>query len=155
MDTDGTFIDDSVCYQDENCHDFYYSESGIFFRNRNQIIDRNIRKSQNIKVLCTMRSMYSNEIPYRAFYLSQNLEHVLHNKLNVSNTEKRLLAREFDLKYYNKAHEFALDFVQSSYAVRKNYDKSWNFIQINNNSLSRFSNLDILLKELIDDKSNN
>ena len=73
--------------------------------------------------------------------MSTNLEHVLHDVQNATDTEKEDLAHQFSKKYKNNLNSF-LDYIcNSSFSVNKNYLDSWSFIKESNNSLCRYTNL--------------
>ncbi|KXS46293.1 MAG: hypothetical protein AWL62_2916, partial [Halanaerobium sp. T82-1] len=70
-----------------------------------------------------------NGIPYNAYYLSCNLEHVLHNDANIDDNLKVEKAEEFSDSYFEKKFEF-LDFIRTnSFAVEGEYEETWEFIK--------------------------
>ena len=89
-----------------------------------------------------------NGISYNAYYLSCNLEHVLHNDANIDDNLKVEKAEEFSERYYEKESDF-LDFIRAeSFAVEGSYKESWEFIKQGSNSLNRYSNLHLVFEDL-------
>jgi len=89
-----------------------------------------------------------NGIPYNAYYLSCNLEHVLHNDANVDDNLKVEKAEEFSDSYFERELEF-LDFIRKdSFAVEGEYEETWEFIKQGSNSLNRYSNLHLVFEDL-------
>lgn len=153
VDIDGTFVESDKCYEDPKYLNYYYKESGIYFYNKNEIISRNEKKSSNLNVLAGMNSLFNEKVPYRIFYFSQNLEHVLYNKLNLESNDKRRLARKFEDKYFDNPEIFLKDFLNARFSVNLTYEESWVFIKESDNSLKRYSNLNLFLKELINENN--
>lgn len=121
-----------------------YSCTNILVKNQQCFIKRNRNKRDNLGRLCTKK--YIHKIPYRVFYMSCNLEHVLYDLLNLSDEEKHVRANKFAMKYKNNVDEF-LDFIaESNFSVKGSYSETWSFLKQNNHSLERYSNLGICLK---------
>ena len=84
-----------------------------------------------------------DQYPYKVYYMSSNLEHVLHNVLNASDDVKESLAHHFHKKYRNDLDGF-IDYISnSSFSVKEEYITSWDFIKQNNNSLKRYTNINL------------
>lgn len=147
LDTDGAFIDKKYIEEDNTCNEFYYTLQSIKSKNILEVMERNNRKSNLMEILSKTNKVLGN-VEYRAFYLSSNLEHVLHNRINVPKNEKMKLAEEFDDKYYGNEKEFISFISDSSLAVTGNYIETWEYIKRDLNSLSRFSNLHLFFKEM-------
>ncbi len=146
LDTDGAYIDEKFIEKDNNCENFYYMTTCIKAKKVLEVIERNKRKSNLMEILLNMNKVLST-VDYKAYYLSSNLEHVLHNKINVPKCEKMKLAEKFDDMYYGKEIEF-IDFISnSSIAVSGNHKETWNYIKKDLNSLNRFSNLHLFFQE--------
>lgn len=148
VDIDGTFVTNDMCIENPDYDCFFYSSDGIYHKNREKIIERNKKKSENINVLIGMSSLFKGKVPYRIFYFSQNIEHVLHNKLNLLEDVKISYAENFESKYVSEPSKFIDDFLVAPYSLKSEYLESWEYIKKDNNSLKRLSNLDILLREL-------
>ena len=138
VDTDGAFTHNYV--ENKDLNDFLYYEDHIEAKSILAIEARNKQKSE------LMLKLYSTgkirNIPYRVYYNSRNLEHVLHDILiNLSDEEKQQLADNFSLKYEGHLQDF-IEFVSSNrIAVSGSYKETWKFIQEGLNSLHRHSNM--------------
>lgn len=148
IDMDGAFIpDDNVVFDKTASERTYYSLNEIRTASPKKIIDRNKRKSENINKLCYLNKVWV-DIPYRAFYMSSNLDHVLYGKINCTDDEKEENAYKFAMKYKDHLSDF-LNFISNSDFSRcDNYKSSWEFIKKGTHSLERNSNLGICFKEI-------
>lgn len=145
MDTDGTFISPEYVMHGSNKADPYYSISNIITSKVKDIQKRNQNKKSNMIKLYSTNSIWN--IPYKAYYMSCNLDHVLYNCLNCTDEEKENHALDFYEKYEEDYQGF-IDFIcNSSFSVNKSYKESWTFIQNELNSLNRFSNVCLCFKK--------
>lgn len=147
VDTDGMFIEDSKVIEDNSATINQYTLNNVYTDNVERIRTLNKIKTGNMEILLLKNdiTIRKHKIPYSVYYMSRNLEHVLHNRMdNVSDDDKKKLAFQFANKYKN-----VLDFVDfiknSSFSVNDEYKKSWRFIKEETNSLKRFSNLGLIL----------
>lgn len=147
VDTDGMFIEDSKVIKDNNAIYNRYTLDNVYTDNVERIRSLNKVKTINIDILLSKNDIIirKHKIPYSVYYMSRNLEHVLHNRMdNMSDDDKKKLAFQFANKYKN-----VLDFVDfiknSSFSVNDEYKISWSFIREDTNSLKRFSNLCLIL----------
>ncbi len=147
VDTDGMFIEDSKVIEDNSATSNQYTLDNVYTDNVERIRTLNKIKICNMEILLSKNdiTIRKHKIPYSVYYMSRNLEHVLHNRIdNLSDDEKKLLAFQFANKYKN-----VLDFVNfiknSSFSVNDEYKDSWRFIKEDTNSLKRFSNLGLIL----------
>ena len=88
-------------------------------------------------------------IPYSVYFLSCNLEHVLHNVQNVLPEEKMKYATSFSDKYVDNIDDFIKFMNSNEIAVNGNYDETWDFIKQNNNSLNRHCNFHLFINKLL------
>lgn len=140
VDTDGVYVSNDIVVEDESVKETTYSLDSIRCKNKNNIIKRNEQKRKNIDKLINCGQIWTS-IPYKIYYMSTNLEHVLHDIQNATDDEKEELAYQFLKKYKNDLYGF-LDYIcDSSFSVNKEYLDSWSFIKKGNNSLSRYTNL--------------
>jgi len=147
VDTDGAYVDNSMIEKHDE-DNLYYSNQKIFASYPEKITERNEKKSRIMNRLSRTPSI--NNIPYNIYYLSCNLEHVLHNEANVKDNLKMELAEKFNDRFYEKANEF-IDFISSEeFAVSGDYVDTWEFIKQGNNSLNRYSNFHLIFKNLND-----
>lgn len=80
-------------------------------------------------------------IPYQAYYMFSNLDHVLYGKLNSSDTDKENDAYQFALKYKDDIDGFLTFISDSDFSKMDSYQASWGFIKKDLHSLERFTNL--------------
>ncbi|MFD1927592.1 hypothetical protein ACFSFY_05870 [Sporosarcina siberiensis] len=145
-DTDGVFMDESKVIVDNSVERIKYSEEFIAIHNESQIdaiVNRNKLKSDKLKALVKTDFTLSN-IPYKIYYFSCNLDHVLHGDPNSDGKAEK--ADEFANSMNNSdIHDF---FELQAIYDTENYEGSWEFVFNDNNSLKRGSNLILLLNEL-------
>lgn len=139
IDTDGAYIPDENVVDDSSVTKPVYSVTEIRTRNKSGIEYRNRVKSANIDELCTCKDIRG--VPYRVFYMSCNLDHVLYNKLNSSDREKETDAYNFAQKYKKSIPKFMKFISESDFSVVTGYDESWKFIKEDLHSLERHTNL--------------
>ena len=111
IDTDGTYVPEENVVQDDLALDPIYTPTEIRTNNREDMLERNKRKGSNMDKLSNCKMIWS--IPYRAFYMSSNLDHVLYGKQNSTDEEKENDSYEFAKEYKNKIPEF-IDFISAS-----------------------------------------
>lgn len=145
-DTDGVFIDKSKVIVNNSIDRIKYSEESIAVHNQSQIdtiVSRNNLKSTKLKALVKTDFTLSN-IPYKIYYFSCNLDHVLHGDPNSEGKAEK--ADEFANSMTNSdIHNF---FEQQVIYDTGDYESSWEYIFDDKNSLKRGSNFILLLNEL-------
>ncbi len=157
VDTDGAFIDDSRIQTNNSCKDAIYTEDSIFIDDTNKIITRNHRKKDILNHLSKKDFIKGNDkngisvkLKYTVYYMSCNLEHVLHDKQNCSIEEKIELASSFERKCNDNIHLLRDILFSPSIDNSTNYLDSWEYIKNNNNSLKRKSNFSYFYRQFID-----
>lgn len=148
VDTDGAFCSKEDIEEKVGIKNFEYSQEKILAGNKEAVLIRNKQKSDNLIKISRTNLIWN--IPYSVHYMSCNLEHVLFNKLNCSDEEKETLSYQFALKYRDNIKGFINFISNSSFSVKSDYLTSWKFIETDNNSLKRFSNLSLCFKKEID-----
>ncbi len=144
IDMDGAYITEERVITG-NEEKFIYSEHCITAKSKEAVLSRNRTKSEVINTLAFCPTI--NNIQYRMYYFSCNLEHVLHNELNVPDCDKMILAERFSEDYHLKEDLF-MDFIRrTDIAVLGDYKDSWKFIKVNGNSLKRCSNFHLFFNE--------
>ena len=150
VDTDGVYIPDGNIIEDQECLTPIYKSNGIYTNHVKGIIIRNQQKRENILRLRGCGLIWN--IPYRVYYMSCNLDHVLYNKQNSSDEEKEKNSYAFAKRYKNNVKEF-VDFIcDAPFSVKGNFNDSWNYIEDGLNSLERYTNLCICIEEEIQDR---
>ena len=145
LDTDGAYISENLIEKHDKDKNYYYVDK-LCTRHPENTKKRNDKKSSIMDRLS--RHFKINGIPYNAYYLSCNLEHVLHNDANIDDNLKVEKAEEFSDSYFEKKFEF-LDFIRTnSFAVEGEYEETWEFIKQGNNSLNRYSNLYLVFENI-------
>ena len=135
---DGAYIPDKNIIEDTSVTETVYSLTNITTSNKSNIIERNHQKSANINKICTCPTIWN--IPYRVFYMSCNLDHVLHNKINSTDAEKRCDSRKFAEQYKDNVQKFLSFISDSDFSVKMPYKESWQFIKQELHSLERHTN---------------
>lgn len=144
VDMDGVYIPD-VNIREADVEGVRYYEDHIDAQNVDSVIDRNKRKGT---VLFKLRKTGRvNRIPYRIYFNSCNLEHVLYGELkDFTDEEKQILSDEFADRYEGKVNEFVEFISDSSVAVPGTYQKTWNYMEKDRNSLNRHSNMHLIFE---------
>lgn len=145
VDMDGAFIPDEYVVEDRKCTGILYTTTGIFTNNRQGILKRNQQKKANISKLCACQEIW--KVPYRMFYMSCNLDHVLYGKQNSTDKDKEYDAFQFARKYKNEIPEFLYFISKSDFSVIGNYKESWEYIKQELHSLQRHTNLGLCFTE--------
>lgn len=148
VDTDGVYISNENVIN-KNTVETIYTSNNIETKNVDNIIIRNEKKKLILNCLSTMSSMYKGKssIPYRIYYMSCNLDHVLYNIQNAIQSEKVNLAHQFEEKYIDSPQEFVKFMNESAFTVQGNYNETWDFIKQDLNSLCRYSNFHLFFSE--------
>lgn len=146
VDTDGAFVSNDCIVENQNEKLLYLSDR-IETQNTQGIIARNEQKVRIINMLIATTTIYSKK--YDVYFFSRNIEHVLHNNdKELSREEKMALAYEFTDRYYDSPNEFLTFISDPSLAVQGTKSETWDFIRQETNSLKRYSNIHVFLREL-------
>ncbi len=141
-DMDGVYISE-MDIREADVVEIQYYEDHIDAKSVNAIVERNKKKGDILYKL--RRTGKVNGIPYRIYFNSCNLEHVLYGELKCySDDEKQRLSDEFAEQYEGKADEFIEFISDSDIAVQGTYQKTWDFIEKDKNSLSRYTNMHLI-----------
>lgn len=133
------FIPDEKIIEDESAKEILYQSDGIHTQKPDEIIERNLQKKENLYRLRKTGQIWN--IQYRVYYMSCNLDHVLYNLQNATDTEKEEYAFNFSEKYIDNIEDFILFLCKSEFSCCDSYEDSWMFIKQGKNSLERYSNL--------------
>ena len=147
LDIDGVYIPEINIIEDKNKKKFLYTINGIVAPSKENVQKRNESKKQIVEKLLVTSKI--NSIPYEMYYMSCNLEHVLHDKLeDMSEGEKKELANKFADRFYEKEIEF-IDFINNKdFKVLGDYKATWDFIKKDLNSVNRYSNFWLFFENL-------
>ena len=150
VDTDAAYLADEKILEDLECKELLYQDDGIHTNNVGKVISRNKQKTDNLYRLKSCGNIWG--IPYRVYYMSCNLDHVLYNKRNSSDEEKEENAYAFAKKYKNNVREFIEFMCESLFSVKGDFRESWEFIEVDMHSIERYTNLPICLEEEMREK---
>jgi hypothetical protein len=146
VDTDGAYIPNDLVIEDMTLSDHVYTIDNIRTPNKEGIIQRNAQKSENLNKLYSTNQIWG--LPYRVYFMSCNLDHILYDKLNSSDAEKENDSFQFAKKYRADINGFLSFISNSDFSVNTDYKASWIHIKENSNSLKRYSNLGLCFTEL-------
>lgn len=142
VDADGVFISKDDVKYTETEGTLYYIDH-IETNNTEFIVRRNAIKSSILYKLRKTGRIHS--IPYRIYFNSCNLEHVLYGELrSYTDEEKEELSDDFAEKYEGKAEEFIEFISDPALAVPGTYQKTWDYIEKEHNSLGRHTNMNLI-----------
>ena len=146
VDTDGAYISDDLVLK-KDVDNIEYNTQNIYAKNIDNIKKRNKQKSQILSKLYSTNVVYVN-LPYRIYFFSSNLEHVIHNKQSVCPEEKRKYSERFEDKFVTNPANF-IEFMSSlEFALNGEYKETWEFIKKDTNSLKRYTNFNLYLNTI-------
>lgn len=138
VDSDGVFIPDNHI-KNGGESGFLYTKKEILAGNCEAAKERNERKAKMLEKLTQTGRLFG--VPYRVFYMSCNLDHVLYDIQNLKYEEKVAYADAFYENYQGHEKEFLSFICGKEVAVEGEYKETWKFLESDLNSLSRCSNL--------------
>lgn len=142
VDTDGVFTKD--CVMEADIEGIQYFEDHMECANVEAIERRNKHKSEILFKLYSTGKVHNN-IVYRVYYNSCNLEHVLYGELKAfSDDEKEEMSDEFAERYEGKVEDFIAFISDETIAVHGTYKETWRFIEKGKHSLERHSNMHLI-----------
>lgn len=141
-DTDGVYIPEADV-KEADVEEVKYYEDHIDAKNASVIVDRNKKKGDILSKL--RKTGRIHKIPYRIYFNSCNMEHVLYGELkNYSDEEKQILSDDFADKYDGSVEAF-IEFISDvTIAVQGTYQKTWDYIEKDKNSLNRNTNMHLI-----------
>ena len=163
VDIDGVYLKDSSIqdYEDNDRKLPYYDDERnlILTNDASSLKERNKRKRENLdrminakKLRITMEkdANESREKPYRVFYFSTNLDHVLYERANNESYYKVSDAEDFANKFYDKPLEMAKFFINHKAASPvEDYKGSWQWLMDDEDTLMPKTNINVLIMELL------
>lgn len=145
VDTDATYLTEEKILEDQECEELSYQDDGIHTNDVGKVVSRNKQKSENLYRLRSCGNIWG--VPYRVYYMSCNLDHVLYDKRNSTDEEKEQDAYTFAKAYKNNVEAFMNFMCKSSFSVKGDFKESWEFIEEDMHSVERYTNLPICLME--------
>lgn len=148
LDTDGTFIPDQYIQENPGQDHTLYTPRNIVTRSRESISLRNQKKSACMNRLSTLTTVWKS-VPYHAYYMSSNLDHVLYDLQSSTDVEKEKHSMQFAKKYNHDLSGFIQFISASDFSVCRTYtyQSSWDFIKKDLHSLERHTNLGLCFEE--------
>lgn len=148
-DTDGCFANDSIVCEDKNINKNEYYDNKILCKEKSKYLVSKNNKAENLKVLSKINEIILDskyKAPYSIYYMSCNLDHVLHNKPNSGIAEKRINSVLFSDENDDpiKFEEF---FTKDEIRIKGTYDETWDYIKEDNNSLKRGTNFILCIEK--------
>ncbi|MFT4104630.1 MAG: hypothetical protein QM657_02635 [Lacrimispora sp.] len=144
-DSDGVFIPDERVYQ-AHVDGIEYYEDRMETPSVKNTLDRNHRKKE---ILFKLRKTGKiGTIPYRIYYNSRNLEHVLFGKQkDFTNEEKEELSDGFAEQYEGRVNDFIKFISSPDVAAPGDYQETWKYMEEGLNSLRRATNMHYIFQE--------
>ena len=144
VDTDGAFIPSDAVHESEI--DLQYHIDHIETDHVEKIVARNKKKANLLYKLHKTGNIH--KIPYRVYYNSRNLEHVLNDVIeDLTDEEKRDKADEFAELYEDNLEGFIELITQDEISVPGSYQQTWKYIEKNCHSLERHTNMRLIFEE--------
>lgn len=144
VDIDGAFIREEFIVDDPKCKKTFYETDCIRTNKRDLIVGRNSRKSSILNRLYKTEEVAGT--PYRVFFFSCNLEHILHNNPNTLDSKKSKVAYEFTDRYAGRENDFISYISDNDFAIEGDYKNTWEFIKEDFNSINRYCNFHLFFK---------
>lgn len=154
IDMDGAYIPDDRVVENPDAEKLVYSLTNIQTAKRDLLLLRNKHKQSKIERICGMQKVWGS-IPYRAYYMSSNLDHVLYGKLNSSDEDKENDAYAFAKKYKDDIDGFLKFISDSDFSRMEGYKESWAFIKKECHSLERYTNLGLCFADIREQRRQN
>lgn len=164
VDLDGAFVSPEKVVSKsrlDSADGVIYSEEYTAASDISMIQERNARKSQNLQRLIGMNEIVirpkngrnTKTVKYSVYYFSCNMDHVIHNRLNLSAREKVQLADDFSVACSYASDTFRNAICGENVSCKgMNYLESWDFIMKGDESLKRHTNLNLLIEKLYENK---
>lgn len=147
VDMDGAFIPEAAIVDNPDADKPLYSLTEIQTSRPEQMVLRNKHKKSKLNRISTLKKVWGS-IPYQAYYMSCNLDHVLYGKLNSSAEEKENDAYAFAKRYKDDIDGFLTFISDSEFSRMDGYKESWEFIKKGLHSLERHTNLGLCFAEI-------
>lgn len=142
VDLDGAFTSDDIVGEDAIEQALYFDDS-IICKNLTEYIRSKNNKMANLLHLIQLSEIkipYGYIVPYSIYFMSCNLDHVLHNKRNSTQEEKINNSFAFTDEY-DDPEKFKAFMNSKDVKVPGTYQETWQYVKNGNNSLKRGSNL--------------
>lgn len=146
-DTDGAYIPPECVIDDPEACRIVYNKNEIRTKFPHSILSRNMKKRINISKLLGYKGI-NEEIPYRIYYVSRNLEHALYGIVeNLTDNKKGNYADDFSDAFAKDWRRFYSYLMKECEPLGSSYEQSWQIIREGTKSLERHTNLNFLFDE--------
>lgn len=142
VDLDGAFTPDAIVVEDTTLEKVQYYDDSIVCKDRNLFLKTKCNKKLILSHLCNLMEIaipHGITVPYSIYYMSCNLDHVLHDKRNSTVEEKKNNSLDFSDKY-DDPQLFERFFNEENIKINGTYEETWKYVQQGLNSLLRGSN---------------
>ena len=146
LDMDGAYTECEMV-QDDTLENTFYGENSIICKNPTELQRTHEQKRKQMDTLITLKKVFGG-IPFRLYFMSCNLDHVICG--NANNDDKYRASEDFKHNYEKNADEFIAFFNNPEIILSNDYAESWDAIRQGENSLKRYSNINIFLKSNLD-----
>lgn len=150
VDTDAAYLAEDKVLEDSACAELSYQDDGIHTKDVSKVIARNKQKTDNLYRLRSCGNIW--DVPYRVYYMSCNLDHVLYDKRNSTDEEKENDAYAFAKKYKDDLDGFLAFISDSDFSRMDSYKESWAFIKKGCHSLERHTNLGLCFSDIREER---
>lgn len=148
IDLDGAFISEENIVQVDNITGKLYQDNTIDCESKEKVIEmceRNKLKVGRVNWLLSKAKVAG--IPYSLYFVSCNMDHVLDGNANISGTEKYILSEKWRKIFEDTPKKFIDVFTEANLILSEDYEKSWEIVKQETESLKRHSNINTLLKK--------
>lgn len=142
LDMDGAYVPDDAIIESAQHDKAFYDKNTILHKSPSDLRKTHELKQTRTNSLIDLKHVWDG-IPFNAYFVSCNLDHVICKNANLTPREKRNTADDFSLKYGEDADGFLSFFCDSKLTIGETYDISWDAIRQGLNSLQRFSNMNV------------
>lgn len=155
MDTDACSIDEcNIVESDKN----EYQKTIVNTTSKNNILKRNRRKLAILRMVSSLNYLSFNinngllRVFYKPYYMSCNLEHVLHNDPNIDTVNgKEYYSMRFSANYIDKISEFVKFINSANVGTNLSFIESWRNILKPENALKRETNLNLFVNDYVNE----
>jgi len=152
VDTDGAFIPESSIIKNDDAIKPTYCLTEIHTSKPEQLVLRNTHKQVVLNRISTLKKVWVS-VPYRAYYMSCNLDHVLHDVMNCTDEDKENNAYAFAEKYKDDIDGFLSFISDSDFSRVDGYHESWEYIKKDLHSLERNTNLGLCFEKMRNERN--
>lgn len=146
VDIDGIYINDDLIIEDENVNQFVYENNCIIANKKDNVIARNKKKRDILDKLSSIKEIAKTN--YELYFFSSNLDHVLHNEMNLEEKLKCSYADKFTDKYTDDIEGFIEFINDKSIVIDGDYKTSWDNIKKETNQIKRCTNFHLCVNDL-------